>query len=114
VTQPQKKVVSVNSLESPEKQQEVIKIENGKVIKVWAVADPVLQFLEKLSLEEHSCQVFAIEEEREKEEKVVPDMAHLRVVPAVINSVGEEEVLLDSGLQIVSMTKKVVTANKVS
>jgi len=41
-------------------------------------------------------------------------MAHLRVVPAMINSVGEEEVLLDSGSQIVSMTKKVATTNKVS
>jgi len=41
-------------------------------------------------------------------------MAYLRVVPAVINGVEEEEVLLDSGSQIVSMTKKVATANKVS
>ena len=41
-------------------------------------------------------------------------MAHLRVVSAVINSVGEEEVLLDSGSQIVSMTKKVTATNKVS
>jgi len=48
-------VVSVNSLESPEKWQEVIEIEDGKVVKVWAVADPVLQFLERLSLEERSC-----------------------------------------------------------
>jgi len=112
--QPQKKVVSVNSLESPEKRQEVIEIENSEVVKVWAVADPVLQFLEKLSLEEHSCQIFAIEEEGNKEERVAPDMAHLRVVPAVINGVGEEEVLLDSGSQIVLMTKKVAAANKVS
>jgi len=36
------------------------------------------------------------------------------MVPAVINGVGEEEVLLNNGLQIVSMTKKVATANKVS
>jgi len=78
------------------------------------VADPVLQFLEKLSAEECSCQVFVIEEEGEKEERVAPDMAHLRVVPAVINGVREEEVLLDSGLQIVSMTKKVTAVNKVS
>ena len=55
-----------------------------------------------------------IEEEGDKEERVAPDMAHLRVVPVVINDVGEEEVLLDSGSQIVSMTKKVATTNKVS
>jgi len=111
--QPQKKVVSVNNLESPEKRQEAIEIENGEVVEVWAVADPVLQFLEKLSPEERSCQIFAIEKEGNKEERVAPDMAHLRVVPAVINGIGEE-VLLDSGSQIVSMTKKVAAANKVS
>ena len=53
--QPQKKVVSVNGLESPEKRQEAIEIEDGEVVEVWAVADPVLQFLEKLSPEERSC-----------------------------------------------------------
>jgi len=112
--QPQKKVVLVNSLESPEKRQEAIEIEDGEVVEVWAVADPVLQFLEKLSPEECSCQIFVIEEKEEKEERVAPDMAHLRVVPAVINGVGEEEVLLDSGSQIVLITKKVAAANKVS
>jgi len=61
------------------------------------MADPVLQFLEKLSPKECNCQIFVIGEEREKEERVAPDMAHLTGVPAVINSVGEEEVLLDSG-----------------
>ena len=67
-----------------------------------------------MSPEERSCQVFAIEEEGEKEKRVAPNMAHLRVVPAIINSIREEEVLLDSGSQIVLMTKKVATANKVS
>ena len=113
-SQPQKKVVLVNRLESPKKWQKIIKIEDGEVVKVWAVADPVLQFLERLSPEERSCQIFAIEEEGEREERVVPDIAHLRVVPAVINGIGEEEVLLDSGSQIVSMTKKVAATNKVS
>jgi len=112
--QPQRKVVSVNSLESPEKRQEAIEIEDSEVVEVWAVANPVLQFLEKLSPEEHSCQIFAIEGEGEKEETVALDMAHLKVVPAVINSIREEEVLLDSGSQIVSMTKKVAATNKVS
>ena len=41
-------------------------------------------------------------------------MAHLRVMLAIINSIRDKEVLLDSGSQIVSMTKKVATANKVS
>ena len=94
--QPQKKVVSVNSLENPEKRQEAIEIENGEVVEVWAMANPVLQFLEKLSPEEHNYQIFVIEKEGNEEERVAPDMAHLRVVPAVINGVGEKEVLLDS------------------
>ena len=104
----------VNSLESPEKWQEVIEIEDSEVVEVWAMADLVLQFLERLSPEERSCQIFAIEKEGEKEERIAPDMAHLRVVPAVIDGVGEKEVLLDSGSQIVSMTRKVAAANKVS
>jgi len=98
--------VSVNSLKSPEKRQEIIEIEDGKVVEVWAVADPVLQFLEKLRPEERDCYVFTLEE-KEKLEKSAPDIAHLRVVPAIVNGIGEEEVLLDSGSQIVSITKKV-------
>ena len=67
-----------------------------------------------MSPEECSCQVFAIGEEKEKEKRVAPDIAYLRVVSAVINSIGEEEVLLDSSSSIVSMTKKVAATNKVS
>jgi len=111
--QPQQKLVLVNSLEKPEKQQEIIEIENGEIVKVWAVANPVLQFLEKLSPEERDCQVFAIEE-KEKVEKSALDMAYLRVMPAIVNGISEEEVLLESGSQIMSMTKKVAAANKVT
>jgi len=110
---PQQKLVSVNSLESSEKRQEIIEIEDGEVVEVWAVADPVLQFLEKLRPEERDCHVFTLEE-KEKLEKLTPDMAHLRVVPAIVNGIGKEEVLLDSGSQIVSMTKKVAAANRVA
>jgi len=35
-------------------------------------------------------------------------MAHLRVVPVLVNGVTEEEALLDSGSQIVSMTRNVL------
>ena len=41
-------------------------------------------------------------------------MAYLRVVSMVINNVGEKEVLLNSRLQIVSITRKMAAANKVS
>jgi len=57
--------------------------------------------------------VFAIEEKK-KVEKSALDIAHLRVVPAIVNGVSKEEVLLDNRSQIVSMTKKVVAINKVA
>jgi len=41
-------------------------------------------------------------------------MAYLRVVSIVINNVGEKKVLLNSRLQIVSITRKMAAANKVS
>jgi len=111
--QPQQKLVSVNSLESSEKRQEIIEIKDGEVVEVWAVADLVLQFLGKLRPEEQDCHIFTLEE-KEKLEKSALDMAHLRVVPAIVNGVSKEEVLLHSGSQIVSMTKKVTAANKVA
>jgi len=56
-----------------------------------------------------------IEEEEEKEKRVAPDMTHLKVVLAMINGIREEEVLLDSGLQIILiMTKSMAATNKVS
>jgi len=42
-------------------------------------------------------------------------MTHLKVVLAMINGIREEEVLLDSGLQIILiMTKSMAATNKVS
>jgi len=63
--------------------------------------------------EERDCHVFTLEKKK-KLEKSAPDMACLRVVPAIVNGIGEEEVLLDSGSQIISMTKKVAAASKVT
>jgi len=40
--QPKQKLVSVNSLEKPKKRQEIIEIENGDIVEVWAIADLVL------------------------------------------------------------------------
>jgi len=40
-------------------------------------------------------------------------MAYLRVMPVLVNRVTEEA-LLDSGSQIVSMTRDVAAANKIS
>ena len=112
-SQPQKNLVLVNCLAEPQISQESLEIKDGEIIEVWAVADPVLQFLEKLDPLEREYQVFSMEKE-ERLEKAALDIAHLRVVPVVINGIGEEEVLLDSGSQIVLMTRKVAAANKVT
>ena len=110
---PQKNLVSVNCLEEPQISQESLEVEDREIVEVWAITDPVLQFLEKLDPLEREYQVFSIEKE-ERLEKTAPDMAHLRVVLVVINGIGEEEILLDSGSQIVLMTRKVAAANKVT
>ena len=48
------------------------------------------------------------------QEESASKMAHLRVVPVLVNRVIEEEALLDSGSQIISMTRDVAAANKIS
>ena len=41
-------------------------------------------------------------------------MAHLRVIPVLVNGVTEEEALLNGGSQIVSITRDMAAANKIS
>jgi len=74
--------------------------------------DSVVQFLETLHPSERAYQVFASEECAR--EASAPEMAHLRVIPVLVNGVTEEEALLDSGSQIVSMMRDVAAANKIS
>jgi len=61
---------------------------------------------------ERPYQVFASEEGAWEES--APEMSYLRVVPVLVNRVAEEEALLDSGSQIVSMTREVAAANKIT
>ena len=56
--------------------------------------------------------MFASEEGAREES--APEMSHLRVVPVLVNGVAEEEALLDSGLQIVLMTREVAATNKIT
>jgi len=76
------------------------------------VKDSVVQFLETLHPSERVYQVFASEECTR--EASAPEMAYLRVIPVLVNGVTEEEALLDSSSQIVSMTRDVAAANKIS
>ncbi|KXN89045.1 hypothetical protein AN958_06396 [Leucoagaricus sp. SymC.cos] len=73
----------------------------GQYLQTWQVNDTVLQYLEKLLPAEHEHQVFTISLE---EVNAARDTATLRVIPALINKVCEEEGLLDSGSQIISMS----------
>jgi len=84
----------------------------GEKTELWTVKDSVVQFLETLHPSERAYQVF-VSKEGIREESV-PEMAHLRVVPVLVNRVTEEEALLDSSSQIVSMTRDVTAANKIS
>ena len=47
-------------------------------------------------------------------EESAPEISHLRVVSVLVNGVAEEEALLNSRSQIVSMTREVVAANKIT
>ena len=72
----------------------------------------VVQFLETLHPSERAYQVF-MSEECTREESA-PEIAYLRVILVLVNGVTEEEALLDSSSQIVSMMRDVVAANKIS
>jgi len=71
-----------------------------------------VQFLETLHPVERPYQMFTLEECIQEES--APEMAHLQVMPVLVNRVTEEKALLDSSSQIVSMTRDMTIANKIS
>jgi len=68
--------------------------------------------LGKLTSKEQQCYVFATEEN--KQEKVVSDMAYLRVILILVNRVYEEKALLNSRFQIIFMSRDTATVNKIT
>jgi len=92
--------------------QAKVEVTPGEKTELWTMKDSVVQFLETLHPSERAYQVFASEECARETSAL--EMAHLRVVPVLVNEVTEEEALLDSGSQIVSMTRDVAAANKIS
>ena len=92
--------------------QAKIEVIPGIKTKFWTVKDSMVQFLETFHLSERLYQVFTLEECAREES--TPEMAHLRVVPVLVNRVIEEEALLDSSSQIVSMARDVVATNKIN
>jgi len=101
----------MDSLTEPLPIQAEIEVVPGEKTELWTIKDSVVQFLKTLHLTERQHQVFASEEYSQEES--APKMAHLRIVLVLVHRVTEEEVLLDSGSQIVSMTREVAAANKI-
>jgi len=109
---PETNVVEIDSLQGPMAIQAEVEVAPEEKTELWTVKDLVVQFLETLHPLERAYQVFVLEECAR--EASAPEMAHLRVVPVLVNGVTEEEALLDSGSQIVSMMRDVIAANKIS
>jgi len=105
-------VVEIDSLQGPMAVQAEVEVTSREKTELWTMKDSVVQFLKTLHPLKRAYQVFASEECTR--EASAPEMAHLRVVPVLVNGVTEEEALLDSGSQIVSMTRDVAAANKIS
>lgn len=96
-------IVRVATLASPEKVVEEVLGPDGKPYLTWRITDPIMQFLESVPREERSLQIFSMEKE---DTVAAKNMATLRVLPTIVNDRREEEALLDSGSQIVSMSRK--------
>jgi len=109
---PKTNVVEIDSLQGPVAIQAEVEVAPGEKTELWTIKDSVVQFLETLHPSERAYQVFASEECAR--EASAPEMAHLRVIPVLVNGVTAEEALLDSGSQIVLMTRDVAAANKIS
>jgi len=105
-------LIELDNLTEPVTVQTKVEIAPGKTTELWTVKDSVVQYLETLHPMERLYQVFASEEGTWEEN--APEMLHLRVVPVLVNGVVEEEALLDSGLQIVSMTQEIAVTNKIT
>jgi hypothetical protein len=95
-------LVQVSSLAKPEKIAEQVLDPDGRPYLTWRITDPIMQYLESVPRENRSKQIFSMDKEHVITAK---DMASLRVIPALVNDVREEEALLDSGSQIVSMSR---------
>jgi len=88
-------VVEIDSLREPLTIQTEIEVSPEEKTELWTVKDSVVQFLETLYLAERLYQVFTSEEYIREES--TPKMAHLRVIPVLVNRITKEKALLDSG-----------------
>jgi len=82
-------VVEIESLQGPMAVQAEVEVTPREKTELWTMKDSVVQFLETLYPSERAYQVFASEECAQ--EASAPEMAHLRVIPVLVNGVTEEE-----------------------
>lgn len=104
-------LVQVSTLAAPEKIVETMLDPEGRPYLTWRVTDSILQYLETVPQGDRSKQVFAI---ARPEIIAATDVASLRVIPALVNDVREEEALLDSGSQIIAMSRKAAMECKIT
>jgi hypothetical protein len=98
------KSIEVSSLEGLQPiKKTLVSSGDRQSTSVWTISDPIVEYLAALEPEERVGQVFSISTEQDKE--AADKMSPLRVLPAVINGVGEEEALLNSISQIFSMSQ---------
>ena len=106
-------IIETNQLEAPSIVAGQVLDEDGRSVDAWTISDPITQYLATLTPEQRTHQVFSIEAPAVVKE-AAQDMTSLRVIPTLINGVREEEAILDSGSQIVSMPREVATACKLT
>lgn len=108
---PNNTLVQVSTLAKPEKVAEQVLDTEGRPYLTWRITDPILQYLESVSREDRERQVFSMDKTGLATAK---DMASLRVIPTLVNDVCEKEALLDSGSQIVSMSRTAAMECKIT
>jgi hypothetical protein len=104
-------VIDTASLADPQCTSELAKNAAGQYVQNWKIEDPIMQYLATLSSSQRDKQVFTV---ASTEVVTVKGMENLRVVPALVNGVREEEALLDSGSQIVSMSRTAASECKLA
>lgn len=102
IEKPVESFVQVSSLARPEKVAEKVLDPDGRPYLTWRITDPILEYLESVPRDERSTKVFSLGKPGLVTAK---DMESLRVIPTLVNDLREEEALLDSGSQIVSMSR---------
>lgn len=104
-------LVQATSLAAPEKVSEEVLDPEGRPYQTWRITDPVMQYLESVPEDQRARQIFSLDKPTVVAAK---DMATLRVIPTLVNELREEEALLDSGSQIVSMSRETAIECKVT